>query len=66
MYTKTYKYQDDKNQTYWFRGYVYWYEGATKVKASCIEVRKTRAEAEKDAKKLLTQLKKDHANRPKL
>lgn len=52
MKTGVYKYNDPKNQTAWFRGYVYYYAGRTKHEKSCQQVRKTYAEAEKDAVKL--------------
>ena len=59
MYTGVWKYPDPKHQTAYFRGYVYWYSktGAQKVQAPCPTVQKSRALAEKDAKKLLNLLK---------
>jgi hypothetical protein len=53
MTAEVWKYDDVKNRTAWFRGYVKMYVGATIVKLPCKEVRKHRLQALKDAKKLL-------------
>jgi len=56
--TGVWKYNDDKKQTAYFRGYMYYFAGKEKYYVSSEKVRDTRAEAEKDANKLYVKWKK--------
>mgnify|MGYP001578388915 CR=1 FL=1 len=55
MTTGVYKYQN-KDRSVYFRGYVKKYAGRKLLVKSCVVVRKTKAEALLDARKLLSKL----------
>ncbi len=50
-------YEDSKKQTVHFRGYTKTYKDGSVVVHTCPEVRTNRAAAERDAKKLIKELK---------
>lgn len=58
MKVMVWKYQDDIKQLYWFRGRVRAYKQNLYHDYPCTEVRSTRAEALKDANKLLAKMRK--------
>lgn len=57
MKPHVYQYQDPTKQSTFFRGYVKKYQGQILEKIACTEVRTNKAQAEKDAKKLMKKLK---------